>query len=210
MATTTNYGWETPDDTDLFKDGALAMRDLGQDVDTSLYAITYGKNVGLSFINETTFTGVSSVSLPTNTFTSVFENYRLLINLSSSAGSGNLNLRLRKAGTDNTSTNFIFGGLAVDSLGTYAAQVGNGSNALSLIRVTNDADNRFSVSLDLFNPKENIRTAFSGTGSGNAAAPEMHARGGFHNLNDTFDAATIFHSAGSNIAGKIQVYGYGN
>jgi hypothetical protein len=35
MATTTNNGWETPDDTDLVKDGALAIRDLGQDIDTS-------------------------------------------------------------------------------------------------------------------------------------------------------------------------------
>ena len=36
MATTTNNGWETPDDTDLVKDGALAMRTLGQDIDTSV------------------------------------------------------------------------------------------------------------------------------------------------------------------------------
>jgi hypothetical protein len=35
MATTTNNGWETPDDTDLVKDGALAIRDLGQEIDTS-------------------------------------------------------------------------------------------------------------------------------------------------------------------------------
>jgi hypothetical protein len=35
MATTTNYGWGTPDDTDLVKDGALAIRDLGQDIDTT-------------------------------------------------------------------------------------------------------------------------------------------------------------------------------
>jgi hypothetical protein len=36
MATTTNNGWETPDDTDLVKDGALAMRTLGQEIDTSV------------------------------------------------------------------------------------------------------------------------------------------------------------------------------
>jgi hypothetical protein len=35
MATTTNNGWTTPDDTDLVKDGALAIRDLGQEIDTS-------------------------------------------------------------------------------------------------------------------------------------------------------------------------------
>lgn len=36
MATTTNYGWTTPDNTDLVKDGALAIRTLGSAIDTSL------------------------------------------------------------------------------------------------------------------------------------------------------------------------------
>ena len=35
MANTTNFGWETPDDTDLVKDGAAAMRTLGNSIDAS-------------------------------------------------------------------------------------------------------------------------------------------------------------------------------
>ena len=35
MATTTNYGWTTPDDTSLVKDGAAAIRTLGSSVDTT-------------------------------------------------------------------------------------------------------------------------------------------------------------------------------
>jgi hypothetical protein len=38
MATTTNYSWTTPDDTDLVKDGAAAIRTLGSAIDTSLAA----------------------------------------------------------------------------------------------------------------------------------------------------------------------------
>ena len=38
MATTTNYGWATPDDTDLVKDGAAAIRTLGTSIDTSFAA----------------------------------------------------------------------------------------------------------------------------------------------------------------------------
>ena len=48
MATTTNFGWETPDDTDLVKDGALAMRTLGNAIDTSLVDLkggTTGQNL---------------------------------------------------------------------------------------------------------------------------------------------------------------------
>ena len=36
MATTTNNGWETPDDSDPFKQGAEAMRTLGSAIDTSV------------------------------------------------------------------------------------------------------------------------------------------------------------------------------
>jgi len=36
MANTTNFGWETPDDTDLVKDGAAAIRTLGSAIDASL------------------------------------------------------------------------------------------------------------------------------------------------------------------------------
>jgi hypothetical protein len=36
MATTTNNGWSTPDDSDPFKNGALAIRTLGNNIDTSV------------------------------------------------------------------------------------------------------------------------------------------------------------------------------
>lgn len=36
MATTTNYGWTTPDDTALVKDGASAIRSLGSAIDSTL------------------------------------------------------------------------------------------------------------------------------------------------------------------------------
>jgi hypothetical protein len=42
MANTTNFGWETPDDTDLVKDGAAAIRTLGQAIDTSMQDLEGG------------------------------------------------------------------------------------------------------------------------------------------------------------------------
>jgi hypothetical protein len=42
MATTTNFGWTTPDDTDLVKDGAAAIRTLGSSIDTSLVDLKGG------------------------------------------------------------------------------------------------------------------------------------------------------------------------
>lgn len=42
MATTTNYGWETPDDTDLVKDGASAIRTLGSSIDSTFAELKGG------------------------------------------------------------------------------------------------------------------------------------------------------------------------
>ena len=42
MATTTNFGWTTPNDTDLVKDGASAIRTLGSSIDTSMMDLKGG------------------------------------------------------------------------------------------------------------------------------------------------------------------------
>jgi hypothetical protein len=46
MATTTNYGWITPDDTALVKDGAAAIRTLGTSVDTTTKALNPSTTLG--------------------------------------------------------------------------------------------------------------------------------------------------------------------
>jgi hypothetical protein len=46
MPTTTNYGWTTPADTDLVKDGAAAIRTLGSSIDTSVKSLNAGTTAG--------------------------------------------------------------------------------------------------------------------------------------------------------------------
>ena len=46
MATTTNYGWTTPDDTALVKDGAAAIRTLGTSVDTTIKNLNPSTTLG--------------------------------------------------------------------------------------------------------------------------------------------------------------------
>ena len=46
MANTTNYNWETPDDTDLVKDGAAAIRTLGSSADTTVKNLNPGTTAG--------------------------------------------------------------------------------------------------------------------------------------------------------------------
>ena len=46
MPTTTNYGWTTPADTDLVKDGAAAIRTLGSSADTTVKNLNPGTTAG--------------------------------------------------------------------------------------------------------------------------------------------------------------------
>ena len=49
MANTTNFGWETPDDTDLVKDGALAIRTLAGAIDTSFVSLSVNAQTGTTY-----------------------------------------------------------------------------------------------------------------------------------------------------------------
>jgi hypothetical protein len=46
MAVTTNYNWTTPDDTNLVKDGAAAIRSLGTAIDTTTKALNPSTTLG--------------------------------------------------------------------------------------------------------------------------------------------------------------------
>jgi hypothetical protein len=94
MPTTTNFGWTTPADTDLVKDGAAAIRTLGSNIDTSLVDLKGGttgqylqKNSGtdldyvwadvsaggMTLISTTTLSGATTTlsSIP-QTYTSLY------------------------------------------------------------------------------------------------------------------------------------------
>jgi hypothetical protein len=49
MANTSNFGWETPDDTDLVKDGALAIRTLAGAIDTSFAGVALNAQTGTTY-----------------------------------------------------------------------------------------------------------------------------------------------------------------
>ena len=66
---------------------------------------------GLTLISTTSFSGVSSLSLPANTFSSSYTNYRLIINQSSASGNTGLKLRLRSASTDDSGGNYAYAGI---------------------------------------------------------------------------------------------------
>lgn len=95
MATTANYGWTTPDDTDLVKDGASAIRSLGTAIDTTVKSVSDAS--GLVHIETQTFSAVSSVSF-NGVFSATYDFYIIFCVLKPSTSLLH-NFRFRAGGT---------------------------------------------------------------------------------------------------------------
>jgi hypothetical protein len=200
MATTTNYGWTTPDNTAYVKDGASAIRTLGSSIDTTLNSVTNGKNVGLSLLNTTNFSGAVSTSI-TNVFSSAYKNYRIVVN--SNVATTRQFLYLQMTGTN---TDYYWGVAGWRSNGT--AYNANSNNTLpGFIATFADLDNRNLSCLDIGNPQVATLTTISGTFSGGDSTSALGGTiNGFLNNNTQYTGFTLV--ASNNISGTVSVYGY--
>jgi hypothetical protein len=207
MATTTNYGWDTPDDTDLVKDGALAIRDLGQDVDTSLYNITDGKNVGLVPINTTTFTGITSTNI-SSVFSASYDNYRILVNIAQNSTFAANYIQLR-TGVTTVTSNYDRRGVFLNSASTVSGSGTAGETSL-LIGQTGNGGRSFHT-IDFANPfltvptMGTVVTADNDSGGGR----DMFLTSIFNSNSTSYESLVLGCTAGT-ITGTIRVYGYRN
>jgi hypothetical protein len=105
MPNTANYSFPTPADTDLVKNGADAIRDLGDAVDTAMNTALGTKKSGLVLLNTTSFSGVASQSV-NDVFSATYDNYKILLNNFTGSTGTTVNMRLRVSGADASGTNY--------------------------------------------------------------------------------------------------------
>jgi hypothetical protein len=77
MATSTNYGWAEPDNTSLVKDGAQAMRTLGDAIDTSVWNVGFGQAGKNKIINGDFRINQRAFTSTTTSSTFGFDRFRL-------------------------------------------------------------------------------------------------------------------------------------
>lgn len=108
--TTTNFGWSIPSDTDLVKDGAAAMRTLGQAIDTSMMDLE-GGTAG-QILTKNSGTDMDFVWSDNDVRTNSPLNAPLeVVNVSATAATGTINVEVGSLGsvwyyTTNASANF--------------------------------------------------------------------------------------------------------
>jgi hypothetical protein len=163
------------------------------------------ENQGLTFINTTSFSGVASVSLPNDTFTTTYDNYLILID---KVGDGGLdvNLRLRAAGVDDSSANYQSQRLTADNTTVNAARTANATSS----RFDNAQTARSITRLLISSPKLSVVTLFESlvVVLGATATPSSVTFVGGLNTSTAYDSLTVFCSG--TITGTAKVYGYKN
>jgi hypothetical protein len=204
MATTTNYGWETPDNTDLVKDGALAMRDLGQDVDTQLFTALGGDYPGLRLIKKQTIgTGVSSVSV-TGAFSATYDNYKIIVAGGSASATGELFLSL------NGITTAYYSQLQYNSYGATTPLAASTANAAYWNWAGTISSNGIAMNVDVASPFLSKFKSFQGSFAILQVAGGVS--GSVNGIQASISSATAFTlttSTGTLTGGTIYVYGYG-
>ena len=205
MPTTTNNGWPTPADTDLVKNGADAIRDLGNAIDTTLGVYT-ASTTGLVKLNTTSFSAVSSQSI-NDIFSTTYDNYRIILRTDSTPSTSTIRLRLRVSGADNTTSNYGSASFLVNN-GTTRSQE---SLATSFkILESTDTGNDKSFCIDILQPFASIRTQYQGTFAGvggDVTGDQVGLTGGGFDLTTSFTGFTVFPNAGV-FSGALSVFGY--
>lgn len=197
MATTPTYSWPIPDDTDLVKDGAEAIRDLGNAIDTTVG----GLGSGLVHINRTSFSAVSAVNF-NNVFSATYDNYKIMIRATSLTSFVAFNFRMRNAGTDDTTSNYnnVYIHMTSSVSGIRAATG-------TLARFASVSNLQSTTTIDIFRPFEAAPTQlFAATNQATTSSIGIGIEAASHDVSSSFDGITF--SCSETITGVIDIFGY--
>jgi hypothetical protein len=223
--TTTNFGWDIPQSTDLVKDGATAIAALGQDIDTALIDLKggttgqvlakasgtdldfswVGGGSGFTLLNTTTFTASSAVNVD-SIFSSTYRNYRIVVSYTHSVNT-NLQMRLRASG--NTLTTANYGVRSWTNNGSALnAEI---SDAATFWIIGSGGVSGAGGSYDIYAPNVGTFITMTGNqmGSSTGAFNAGMGTSAWYDASYTADGFQLLPASGT-LTGTVRVYGYAN
>lgn len=173
------------------------------------YLLTGNGRAGLTHLNTTEFTASSSILIQ-SIFSTTYDAYRVILDLSGASTSLAINTRLASGASINSASNYYYGGLFGRSNGTTGSFNGSAAQQWQFGGATNAQANLWSCSFDLVNPIQSQRTAIiwqqtsvDGTSFYGSSVS------GYHDENNQFDGIAFLASSG-NVSGVVRIYGYRN
>jgi hypothetical protein len=154
------------------------------------------------------FSAASTVSL-NNVFSSTYNNYRILVDVTSnSANDGWHFLKLRAGGSD-ASTTYYYAFWARTHAGGDVSQQGNNDTSFKVGQMDSAATGYSGYFIDLIDPFTTNKTKMGHYGSSitDTAVVQGFAGGGVHDVAQSYDGFSLI-SQNGNITGSLSVYGY--
>jgi hypothetical protein len=165
---------------------------------------------GLVHITSGSFTSATTVSLPANTFSSTYRNYRVIFVITSASTDVSVTGRFRASGSDDTNANYNTGYIGRANTGETNTQNGTNQTSAHLgLGVASGGVNEAHAIIDFIGPQLADKSLFSVQASLQLTAIggiTFFSGGGVMNTATQFDAFS-FISTG-NITGYYRVYGY--
>jgi hypothetical protein len=207
MATTPVYNWPTPDDTDLVKDGAKAIRDLGNAIDTTVSSVPT-PDVGFNLTFTSSFSGAAGIV--GNPFSATYDSYLMVLQISTSANNDAINLRMRSGTTSASGTDYFPINHGLTSGSVAFNTVANSQTSMALGNTLGSADGLYSLILYIHRPFIAQRTYFQGFmhGATGANVSAVQAIQGRHDASVSYDAFELLF--GNNKDGVVRIYGLKN
>jgi hypothetical protein len=164
---------------------------------------------GLTFITGASFTTAATVSFASGVFTSTYQNYIVLLNLTASSTDQAFAWRVNNAGSPRTTADYIG---ATNQTTSGASLTSTGSNSTTSFSV-GIARNTFpdqAYTINVYDPANaSTKTSFSYIGFGNTSGNLVAMNGGcFYNVAEANDGLTFFVTG--TISGSYKVYGLAN
>jgi hypothetical protein len=160
---------------------------------------------GLVYITGTSVSAVTSFSLPNDTFTSTYRNYRILISGTYSGNGSAVTLRFRTTGTDNSNASYSSTIVQYDTSGNLR---GSGAGAATSSSLGTSLTSPSNFGLDIYAPKVATDTLYSGTHNTTVTGYGWGAMGGAFIANTVFDSLSFIVAGGTTFTGVYRVYGY--
>ena len=173
-------------------------------------AVPTGINSALVFITGASFSAVTSVSLPTSTFSSTYENYLVSFNLSTAVSTATMTLRLRESGTD--SSTGAYNNMLSNVTNVNTSSIIGTNTATSFNYGTISASTTYNTLIQVRAPNLAQRTNLYTNQFFEITGTSQNGVFGAQNFGNTnqFDSLTLISSVASNITGTYKVYGYVN
>ena len=204
--TTTNYGFDIPQSTDLVKDGATAIATLGQDIDTAMNTALGTKKAGMVLLNTTSFSAVSSQSV-NDVFSTTYNSYRVIVKVPSHSTTGSLTYRFRVSGADDSNSAYKQGGYVVGLESAVGSFQSNSTTTSFLMSDYISGSYPTFVVMDIHQPFSAAPKNVLTFATFNDGVYKGLTRNAMFVNSTSFTGFSLLASAG-NVTGSVSTYGY--